>query len=113
MLPKNRRTKRSIFSHILSNSIRHNSNYFTLYVSNIPNGNELSQFSFSVSKKVSKSAVDRNTKRRQGYSVINKNLNIIKNGFYCFFVYKKAPNIDYTLLEKDIMKLLYNSGVLI
>lgn len=113
MLPKNRRIERSIFSHILSNSNRYNSTYFTLYISPISSKNEPSHFSFSVSKKVSKSAVDRNKKRRQGYSVINKNLKQIKPNFYCFFVFKRVENSKYSEIEKDIIKLLSISGVLI
>ena len=74
-----------------------------------------SQFSFSVSKKVSKLAVKRNKLRRQGYSVISKNLDSIKKGYFVVFNFKKeAIGLSYNQIESDIKVLLQKAelGVL-
>jgi ribonuclease P protein component len=116
MLPKDRRIERSIFSHILAKSVRYHSNSFVLYVSKINNDiNKLSKskFSFSVSKKILKSSVDRNKQRRRGYSIIQRNINTIKLGNYYFFVFKKGFYKDYSDLEKDVVGLLLSSGMII
>ncbi len=115
MLPKKRRIKRSEFANILSKGKRYNSEHLLLYVSPIdPDGiNKESRFSFSVSKKVSKLSVDRNKHRRRGYAVISRYLKDIKSGFFYFFSFKKSSNsIDFSLLEKEIKELLFNSRML-
>lgn len=72
-----------------------------------------SKFSFSVSKKVSKKAVDRNKYRRRGYSIVSQYLSIIKPGFICFFSFKKSNKPPKFLdLEKEVKSLLSESGVL-
>jgi ribonuclease P protein component len=60
-----------------------------------------SQFSFSVSKKVAKSAVIRNKLRRRGYAAIKGMLAKIKLGYYCMFSFKKGAS---TLSASDISK---------
>jgi ribonuclease P protein component len=114
MLPKNRRIERSYFDKILKNSKRYNSTSFVLYVmKNVDGDGVPTKFSFSVSKKVLKSAVKRNKHRRIGYSVIKNNIKDIKPGYYCFFVYKKGFYEEFDSINKDILGLLYSSSVIV
>lgn len=116
MLPKKRRIERKEFSPILTTGKRYNSPHLLLYVAKIGdnNKNKETKFSFSVSKKVCKNAVDRNKYRRQGYSVISKNIKQIKPGYLCSFSFKKGRgSIDFSTLEKEIVQLLSDALVLI
>ncbi|MCX6701862.1 MAG: ribonuclease P protein component [Candidatus Zambryskibacteria bacterium] len=115
MLPKKRRIQRKDFPLILSKNKRYNSPNLLLHVTPInSNKTKESRFSFSVSKKVCPKATDRNKYRRQGYSVISKNLNRIKPEYYCFFSFKKTSKpIIFSALEKEILELLSSSLVLI
>ncbi|MSU45153.1 MAG: ribonuclease P protein component [Candidatus Zambryskibacteria bacterium] len=114
MLPKKNRISRREIEVILKNGSRYNSPNLLMYL--YKNGKEKklqnSQFSFSISKKISKNAVDRNKQRRRGYSVINKHIDKIKDGYYCMFVFKKGSgSIKYENLEKEILELLSESNV--
>ncbi len=115
MLSKKRRISKSDFSQILSTGKRFNSKNFLLYVAkNIENKppNE-TKVSFSVSKKVKPSAVDRNRYRRIGYNAIGPLLKHIKNGFFLFFSFKKTqnnPSVDASI--KEIEALLLEAGVI-
>ncbi len=71
------------------------------------------KFSFSISKKNSKSSVERNKLRRWGYSVITKHIKEIKPGFLCFFSFKKGSvKTEFQSLENEILGLLSVSGVI-
>jgi len=112
MLPKKRRIQRSSFSNIFSRGKRHNSTNLLLYVAT-SDKNEPSRFSFSVSKKVNKKAVDRNKLRRRGYSVVSRYLDKIKPNFLCLFSFKLGSGkIKFNELEKEIYSLLRSGGVL-
>lgn len=115
MLPKNRRIERKNFQYILKNGKRLNSKSFTLYLAKIEQNKDFldTRVSFSVSKKVSKTAVNRNKLRRRGYSIINKHYKSIRKGYYCFFVYKKEYEFDFMALEREILGLLSSSLVLV
>lgn len=115
MLSKTRRIERKYFNQILSNSKRHNSKSFTLYVSKIEDGGAVkgSRWAFSVSKKVIKTAVGRNKQRRRGYSAVAKLVSIVKPGYFLFFVYKKGFETEYTALEGEIKTLLSSALVII
>jgi len=115
MLPKNRRIERKEFNQIITQGKRYNSQSFTLYLSKIEprEASFPSKFSFSVSKKVAKLAVNRNKLRRRGYSIIGRKLEVIKPGFFMFFLYKKGFEKDYSLLEKEVMGLLSSALVII
>lgn len=71
-----------------------------------------SLFSFSVSKKVSKSAVVRNKMRRSGYRSIEKFMSKIGSGNLLNFVFKKVPQNDNEVAEK-IKDLLIESKLMI
>ena len=115
MLPKKRRISRLEFANILSKGKRYNSPHLLLYIANNSRENHKnSVFSFSISKKVCPSAVDRNKYRRQGYSVVGKHLKLTKPGFSCFFSFKRGiQGLTFVVLEKEILELLSKSGVLL
>ncbi len=116
MLRKERRIPRREFTHILSSGRRFSSPSFLLYAAkNIQNtANNKTKIAFSVSKKVCPKATDRNKYRRRGYSVIDTNLNRLREGFLLFFSYKKlSTTVSYKTLESEILGLLSDSGVLI
>ncbi len=112
MLPKKRRISREEFK-ITSQAKRYNSPHLLL---SVVSGSKLkeSKFSFSVSKKILKSAASRNKFRRQGYSVIGKLLSKIKSGYFCFFSLKKSDqNLNFKEIEKEIIGLLETASVLL
>jgi len=112
MLSKNNRIERKDFPYILKNGKRFNSPIFLLYVAK--NNESKSKFAFSVSKKVLKTAVERNKYRRRGYSVIKNKLKLIKTGYFFFFSFKKGiGKPKHSTIEEDINSLLSNSGMLI
>lgn len=113
MLPKNRRIPRKEFQLILNKGKRYNSPIFLLYKAE-NNTNNQTKIAFSVSKKVSKTAVSRNKYRRQGYSVVRKYINQIKPGYFLFFNFKKPEKkIEYKTIGSEIEKLLSDSGMLL
>jgi ribonuclease P protein component len=106
MLPKERRIPRAYFPYILSNSKKSNSQHLMLYTADTPQKGK-SKFCFSVSKKVSKSAVGRNKLRRRGYAVIAKHIISISDNKFFFFVYKKDSNtLPYSKISEEIKMLL-------
>lgn len=112
MLPKKRRISRTEIETVLKSGARHNSPHLLLYL--YKNGLNYSKFSFSVSKKVAKTAVSRNKQRRRGYSIITKKGVSIKPGFSCLLVFKKGADlIKFESLEKEISELLYSVNVLV
>lgn len=115
MLPKNRRIERKEFGQIMSRGNRYNSPSFTLYLSKMPPGKDISKskFSFSVSKKVSGLAVNRNKLRRRGYSIILGVIDKVRPGYYLFFLYKKDYEKDYGLLSGEIERLLSSALVIV
>jgi len=113
MLPKTRRIARAEFPKILKNGKRYNSENLLLYVLKI-NPTSPTRFSFSVSKKVKKLAVDRNRCRRQGYSAVRSYLPDMQSGHLCFFSFKKNQKaVSFSVLENEIVNLLRAAGVLL
>lgn len=114
MLPKKRRIRRKEFQNIFLKGKKFNSPALLLNLAMNNNGvsGGESQFSFSVSKKVSKSAVSRNKLRRRGYSSIER-LKNIKPGFQAIFSFKKgAEKYKFSQIEREIINLLSNASVL-
>lgn len=112
MLPKQRRIERKLFPQIISNGKRFNSTHLLLYKAILETSSP-SKFSFSVSKKICKHAVDRNKYRRQGYSVVSKYIKQTKPSLLCFFSFKKAVYpVTYKDLEKEIVFLLGSASVI-
>ena len=116
MLPKKRRIEKKEFKYIISKGKRLNSDNLLLYIAKIDQKNipKVSRFSFSVSKKVCKNAVDRNRLRRVGYSIIEKNIEKIIEKHLLFFVFKKnIISVKFDILEKEVLELLSNALMLI
>jgi len=112
MLPKQRRIERKLFPQIISTGKRFNSTHLLLYKVTLE-ASTPSKFSFSVSKKVCKHAVDRNKHRRRAYSIVSKCIKQAKPSFLCFFSFKKdACSITYKDLEKEIVFLLGSASVI-
>jgi ribonuclease P protein component len=115
MLPQKRRIPRKEFDPIIKEGQKYNSPKLLLYFANNnkKSPDNQSRFAFSVSKKVAKLAVSRNKYRRMGYAVIEKHLSGIEPGSFLFFSFKKnSLPIKFPELEKEVVGLLYNSGVL-
>ncbi len=103
MLPKKLRIKRELYKELLSGSRFVHSTHFSLRFKGIKSGNSL--VGVSVSKKVAKSAVARNTTRRRVYSAVALQ---IKNqqGYLLLFVAKKgAETLRGEKLETEIKQL--------
>lgn len=114
MLPKKRRIERKFFPSILTKGKRYNSPHLFMYASRINSSDSAlpSRFSFSVSKKVAKKAVDRNKYRRRGYSIIARHISKVKSGYLIALSFKKGivPQ-KFSDLEKEILELLSSAGV--
>ncbi len=112
MLPRNKRIPKKDFKYILTKGKRISTSHLLLY---IVKGykEEGSRFSFSVSKKVAKSAVLRNKLRRQGYSSLEDCLLKVKKGYFFFFSIKSRDGLDYKVMKKEVLELLSNSLMLI
>lgn len=112
MLPKNRRIQKKLFSNTVLLGRRFNSPHFLAYITEIDKSKQ-SLFSFSVSKKVCKSAVDRNRLRRQGYSIISNYLKEVLPGFTCFFSFKKgSSSIKFEEMQTEIKSILKSANVI-
>lgn len=89
MLPKSQKIPREIFDEILSGKNGATSPFFSTRFfktkKTLP-----SRFSFVVSKKIAKNAVERNTLKRRGYSFLQKNKIRIKPSFVVVFFLKKG-----------------------
>ena len=104
MLPKKSRIPRKLFTELLSGSRFVHSPHFTLRFKLIPNSP--SKVGVSVSKKVSKSAVIRNTVRRRVYATTAPLLEGIKNHLFLFVAKPGSQNIKGKELSQEISKLL-------
>lgn len=113
MLPKTWRVSKKEFAEILSKGKRYNSPHFLLYcIEDTKAGSKNSRFAFSVSKKVGKTAVQRNRLRRQGYSVIQRAQKDVSSGKVLFFSFKKgSESLKFESIDREIRELLYVSGV--
>ena len=111
MLSRKNRIPRSDFKSFGRSVIFHSP---TLFLSLYKKQNQsVSQFSFSCSKKVSKSAVQRNMLRRRGYASIAKMLERIQSGYYFVFSFKKgAEKLSSNDIYTEIDSLLEKSDTL-
>lgn len=74
-------------------------------------GEQNSQFSFSVSKKVSKSAVVRNRIRRAGYRILGKYIEKINPGTLASFSFRFLPKSNEEI-EKSLNNILTKSKLI-
>jgi ribonuclease P protein component len=104
MLPKKSRIPRKLFTELLSGSRFVHSPFLTLRFKALTNSS--SKAGVSVSKKVSKSAVIRNTVRRRIYATVAPMLKETKNYLFLFVAKPGVQNIKGENLSKEILKLL-------
>jgi ribonuclease P protein component len=109
MLPKNKRIKRATFSLLLNGAKILKNDLFLLKF--VFGAEENSQFSFSVSKKVSKSAVVRNRLRRAGYRLLAKYIDQINPNVLANFSFKSIPKND-EYMEKSLKNILIDSKLI-
>lgn len=71
------------------------------------NNSEFSRFGFIVSKKVSTSAVVRNSVKRKIRSIIEENLDSVNSGWDCaFYLKKEIVSSERALIEAQALDLL-------
>jgi ribonuclease P protein component len=89
MLPKKKRIPRSLFPLLLKEGKTFKNDLFLVKIAfdKVPGG----KFSFSISKKIAKSAVVRNKMRRWGYHFIQNHLNMIPDALLANFSFRKMP----------------------
>lgn len=105
MLPKQRRISKEFFEKIIKEGKNINSEH--IYLRFTKNIGKDSLFSFIISGKIAKKAVDRNLFKRRGRYIIQKNLNNIKAGYlYTFFAKKGVVELSFKVLEQEILFLL-------
>ncbi|MFA6094558.1 MAG: ribonuclease P protein component [Candidatus Paceibacterota bacterium] len=105
MLPKKERIKREEMESILAKGALKHSRLFSVRV--MKKDVLLSKYSFVVSKKVAKLAVERNLLRRRGYSIIKELQSRIVPGFNIVFFYKKGvEGASFVELKKEIENFL-------
>jgi len=106
MLPKKNKIKKGYFSSDNKRKITFHSQYASISIEK-KEDNKSSKFSFVVSGKISKKAVQRNKIKRRGYYVIKKFLPQIKTSYYvAFYIKKEIMNLRYDEFEKQILFLL-------
>ena len=106
MLSKKQRIPRELFTELLLRSKYANSEHFSLRYRT--NTDKTARFGVSVSKKVSKSAVTRNTIRRRVYSTLRSILSSFPPGLFLFVAKPKTQTLKIEKLLEEI-KILINS----
>jgi ribonuclease P protein component len=112
MLAKNNRIPRSLFGELLRSSHYVNSGGFSLRFSFADTYNR-PQIGISVSKKVSKSAVTRNTVRRRVYSLVHTILPRMKAGAYLFIAKPGAVSLKGESLNAELHNMLLEAGAIV
>ena len=116
MLPKTRRVSRNLFKSFNAKGNVFYGNFFNLNLIPLSDNKVLSKkslFAVPVSKKIEASAVIRNKIRRRTYSVIEKNLKNIKEGYvFIFYPKKTIKNQNFSDYLSDIELLLKKSKTL-
>lgn len=113
MLPKQRRINKDLFKDIFKQGYSFNNPSFSLRVLKMAENGRPSAFSFIVSLKVANLAVKRNFLKRRGKYAINKNINHIKEGFFCVFLFKKdISSFQYQVFEEEVLDILRKASLL-
>lgn len=113
MLPKATRISTKAFKSLEKGGTSYHAPLLTLRVSKKDDCKEdISLFSFVVSKKVSKKAPMRNTLKRRGRAIVQGVYKDIKTCFICVFYYKKdSDKATYPELKKQILFLLKKAKI--
>ena len=112
MLPQSKKVSRKEFPKSHKKGEIYHSPHLSLVVvkkdSKLP-----SKFSFVISGKVAKKAVERNKLKRWTYRTIQKECDNIKNGFVSvFFSKKNSTKLTHSQLEDQVLVLLKNAHLL-
>ncbi|CAN5139235.1 hypothetical protein BH11PAT3_BH11PAT3_0070 [soil metagenome] len=110
MLPTSHRMPRELFEELLKRSQYANSLHFSL---RFKVGAPHSRFGVSVSKKISKSAVIRNSIRRRVYASLRDEIEHITPGLYLFMAKAGAGKIQGEKLVLEIQGLLKSAKVIV
>jgi ribonuclease P protein component len=103
MLSKKDRVPRRLFKDILRKGTSVHSAHLSLRFAHGPNR---ARVAVSISKKVAKSAVARNTFRRRAYSALRPRLAGLKNGLYLFAAKPGADKLRGEKLSTELGTLL-------
>ena len=103
MLSKQNRLERKDFVNLLASKRFVNAENFCL---RLGAGEKVAKLAVSVSKKVSKLAVDRNTLRRRVYSVVRNSVKDLEPNSYLFVARPSAKKLKGERLEKEVLSLL-------
>jgi len=117
MLSKTRRLEREKIEEVFKKGVRFDTPF--IYIKFLPKGkpadDKKTQFTVVVGAKVSKKAVVRNKLKRRVRSVIEENLELLKEGFEVIFFVKPGPEIKdakFSDIEKSVLYLLRQSNLL-
>lgn len=103
MLPKTKKMTKKDFS-ATGRSFSLSGPLFSL---KILKNQDKSKFSVVVSKKISKSAVGRNTIKRRFFNAIKENMSLFDTqNTYTFFIKKEAENTKNPYISKEIRQIL-------
>lgn len=113
MLPKARRISKSDFPNLMKTGWGLSSANFNLKYSALASGSQGSRWSVVVSKKIAKTALDRNKLKRRARYVLTKNLAKMKPGYQVAIFFRanllKAP---FSALEAELINLLNRAKLL-
>lgn len=110
MLPKKKRLTKSSFNLVIDEGKPFHTSVATLRIREMA---ENSQFSISIPKKVSKSAVVRNKVKRKVFSIIKDIYpDLQKNVMGIIIMKQGSDKLDFDVLTKEIINLFVKSGLL-
>lgn len=112
MLNYERRISQSLFTQILKEGRSFYTPHLSLKI--CPRKDQQkSAFSFVISAKVVKTAVERNFLKRRGRYTIKKHLNNLKEGYlYAFFFKKEMLKLPYPLFEQEFLTVLKKANLI-
>lgn len=110
MLKKTQRLTTPLFTEVMTKGkVIHS----PLFILRIMKYGQISRISVTVSKKVAKTAVERNKIRRRTYSVVHKLHPTLLPGFATVLIAKQpVSSVGMPTLEKDIKEIFVKSGLL-
>ena len=112
MIPKRNRISKDFFEEINKNGKGLSSPF--LSIKYLKNNDNISLFSTVVSKKVSKISPKRNLIKRRINSILNKNKNLIKQGYFVvFYVKPGALDRSFEQIKEETLNLLTKTGFLV
>ena len=113
MLPKQRRISKDLFEEIFKKGYSFYTDLLGLKTLKRPESGTKSAFSVVVSSKVASKAVTRNYLKRRTRYVLEKNLDRIKEGFFCIINLKQdVSGLEFLEFEAKILDILNRANLL-